>query len=183
MIATDRFISTGNVFDLGTGVVPEVKRTPLPLFAPQFTFLADSQDNLAWAVFGELSYDISDRIELSVALRYDEDKRENTTETPTEFIPALISCATVPQPVPCAFTGQVRKETWDELQPKATLRYKPTEDIDDLPQLQPRLPQRRLQPDGRRARPGIAGINDLFDEETADTYEIGVEGAVRRTAA
>ena len=29
-IATDRFISTGNVFDLGTGIVPEVKETPLP---------------------------------------------------------------------------------------------------------------------------------------------------------
>lgn len=53
-IATDRFISTGNVFDLGTGVVPEVRRTPLPLFNPQFTFLADSQDNFAWAVFGEM---------------------------------------------------------------------------------------------------------------------------------
>src|SRR6185295_15185110 len=41
LISTDRFISTGNVFDLGTGVVPEVKRHPLPLFNPQFTYLAD----------------------------------------------------------------------------------------------------------------------------------------------
>src|SRR5688572_6342950 len=47
-IATDRFISTGNVFDLGTGVVPEVRRQPLPLFNPQFTYLADAQDNFAW---------------------------------------------------------------------------------------------------------------------------------------
>ena len=39
-IATDRFISTGNVFDLGTGVVPQVRRQPLPLFNPQFTYLA-----------------------------------------------------------------------------------------------------------------------------------------------
>src|SRR5688572_6812745 len=54
LIATDRFISTGNVFDLGTGVVPEVKREPLPLFNPQFTFLADEQDNFAWAAFGNV---------------------------------------------------------------------------------------------------------------------------------
>ena len=73
-------------------VVPRVKETPLPLFAPQFTFLSDSQDNLAWAVFGELSYDFTDRFEGSVALRYDNDERENTTETPTEFIPAPINC-------------------------------------------------------------------------------------------
>jgi iron complex outermembrane receptor protein len=58
-ITTDRFISTGNVFDLGTGVVPEVKRTPLPIFAPQFTFLADHQSNRAWAVFGDLSTDLT----------------------------------------------------------------------------------------------------------------------------
>src|SRR6188768_1772687 len=92
IIATDRFISTGNVFDDESGVVPEVKETPLPFFAPQFTFLADSQDNLAWAVFGELSYDISDRLEGSVALRYDRDERENTTETPQAFIPLSINC-------------------------------------------------------------------------------------------
>ena len=94
VIATDRFISTGNVFDDESGVVPEVKETPLPPFAPQFTFLADSQDNLAWAVFGELSYDISDRLEGSVALRYDRDERENTTETPQDVHPVPINCVT-----------------------------------------------------------------------------------------
>ena len=31
--------------------------------------------------------------------------------------------------MPCAFTGQVREETWDELQPKVTLRFKPNEDV------------------------------------------------------
>jgi iron complex outermembrane receptor protein len=174
VIATDRFISTGNVFDLGTGVVPEVKREPLPLFAPQFTFLADSQDNLAWAVFGEMSYDITDRTELSVALRYDEDERENTTETPTEFIPAPISCTTVPQPVPCAFTGQVRKETWDELQPKATLRFKPNEDVSTYLSYSRGFRSGGFNQTGVGSA-GIVGINDLFDEETADTYEIGAK--------
>jgi len=174
VIATDRFISTGNVFDLGTGEVPEVKRNPLPLFAPQFTFLADSQDNLAWAAFGEMSYDISDKVEASVALRYDEDERENTTETPTEFIPALISCATVPQPVPCAFTGQVRTETWDELQPKVTLRYKPTEDVATYLSYSRGFRSGGFNQTGVGSA-GIVGINDLFDEETADTYEIGAK--------
>jgi iron complex outermembrane receptor protein len=42
LISTDRFISTGNVFDLGTGEVPEVRRI-LAAFNPQFTFLADSR--------------------------------------------------------------------------------------------------------------------------------------------
>ena len=72
--------------------MPEVKHTPLTKFdlatscfppaCRQFSFLADSQDNFAWAVFADLSFDISDRLEGSVALRYDNDERENTTETP-----------------------------------------------------------------------------------------------------
>jgi iron complex outermembrane recepter protein len=178
-IQTDRFISTGNVFDLGTGVVPRVKVTPLPMFAPQFTFLSDSQDNLAWAVFGELSYDFTDRIEGSVALRYDNDERENTTETPQEFIPAPINCNTDPEPVPCAFTGQVRKETWSELQPKATLRFKPNDDVTTYVSYSHGFRSGGFNQTGVGAAPDpfgvLVGISDLFDEETADTYEAGIK--------
>lgn len=179
VIATDRFISTGNVFDLGTGEVPRVKRTPLPQFAPQFTFLADSQDNLAWAAFGELSYDLTDRLEGSVALRYDSDERENTTETPQAFIPAAINCDTIPTPVPCAFTGQVRKETWDELQPKVTLRFKPNDDLTTYVSYSRGFRSGGFNQTGVGAAPDpfgvLVGIGDLFDEETADTYEAGVK--------
>jgi iron complex outermembrane receptor protein len=179
VIATDRFISTGNVFDFGSGEVPRVKEDPLPLFAPQFSFLSDSQDNLAWAVFGELSYDLTDRVEASFALRYDEDTRENTTETPQEFIPAPISCTTVPQPVPCAFTGQVREETWDELQPKVTLRYKPNADVTTYVSYSRGFRSGGFNQTGVGAAPNpfgtLNGIDDLFDEETADTYELGAK--------
>jgi len=178
-IQTDRFISTGNVFDLGTGEVPRVKRNPLPMFAPQFTFLSDSQDNLAWAVFGEMSYDFTDRIEGSVALRYDSDERENTTETPQEFIPAPINCETLPTPVPCAFTGQVRKETWDELQPKVTLRFKPTDDVTTYVSYSHGFRSGGFNQTGVGTAPDpfgvLVGIGDLFDEETADTYEAGIK--------
>lgn len=174
-IATDRFISTGNVFDLGTGEVPRVKRTPLPLFNPQFTFLADSQDNLAWAAFGELAYDLTERLEGSVALRYDHDTRENTTETPAQFIPAAIACPPLPAPqVDCAFPGQVRKKTWDELQPKATLRFKPNDDVTAYISYSRGFRSGGFNQTGVGSA-GIVGVSDLFDEETADTYEIGVK--------
>ena len=179
MIATDRFISTGNVFDLGTGVVPRVKTTPLPMFAPQWTFLADSQDNLAWAVFGELSYDLTDRVEASIALRYDNDERENTTETPQEFIPDAIACDTVPQPVVCATTGDVRKETWSELQPKLTLRFKPNDSVTTYLSYSRGFRSGGFNQTGVGSAPNpfgiLTGIDDLFDEETADTIEAGVK--------
>jgi iron complex outermembrane receptor protein len=179
VIATDRFISTGNVFDLGTGEVPRVKEDPLPFFNPQFSFLSDSQDNLAWAVFGEVSYDVTDRFEASFALRYDDDTRENTTETPQEFLPDPIACDTIPTPVPCAFTGQVREETWDELQPKVTLRFKPNDDVTTYLSYSRGFRSGGFNQTGVGSAPNpfgtLNGIDDLFDEETADTYEAGVK--------
>jgi iron complex outermembrane receptor protein len=166
MISTDRFISTGNVFDLGTGVVPEVKRDPLPLFNPQFTYLADVQDNFAWAVFGNVDVDLTDTLELSTALRYDRDHRENTTRTPAEFIPAPLAGI--------AFPGQVRSHTWDDLQPRVTLRHKPTPDSTLYVGYSRGFRSGGFNQTGVGAA-GIAGVSDLFDAETADTVEGGVK--------
>ncbi len=173
-ISTDRYISTGNVLDIGDGIVPEVRRTPLTKFdlatgcfppqCRQFSFLADSQDNFAWAVFGDLTFDISDRLEGSIALRYDEDERENTTETPAEFLPTATS-----------FQGEVRKNTWDELQPKVTLRYKPAVDRTLYIGYSRGVRSGGFNQTGVGAA-NIPGVADLFDTETADTYEAGFKG-------
>jgi iron complex outermembrane receptor protein len=175
-VQTDRYISTGNIIDRGEGAFP-VYRTPRGNFpydnsiypnSYQATFLADSQDNFAWAVFGELAYDISDRTEFAVSLRYDEDERENTTETPQAFIPGAL---------PDAFTGEVRKKTWDELQPRVSLAFKPSDTLTVFGSW------------GRGFRSGgfnqtgvgadtfaqSKGITDLFEAEVADTLEFGIK--------
>jgi iron complex outermembrane recepter protein len=166
LIGTDRFISTGNVFDQGTGVVPEVRREPLPLFNPQFTYLADSQDNFAWAVFGDVDINLTDKLELSTALRYDRDHRKNITETPAEFIPAPL--------VGTAFPGQVRTHTWDDVQPRVTLRHKPTADSTLYVGYSRGFRSGGFNQTGVGAA-GIAGVTDLFDAETADTVEAGAK--------
>jgi iron complex outermembrane receptor protein len=165
-IKTDRFISTGNVFDLGTGVVPRVKRTPLPIFNPQFTFLADSQNNDAWAVFADATYDFTDKFQGDVSLRYDRDHRENTTRTPIEFIPAPLAGL--------AFPGQVRTKTWDDLQPKVTLRFQPNETWNLYGGYSRGFRSGGFNQTGVGAA-NIPGIDDLFDQETADTFEVGVK--------
>jgi iron complex outermembrane receptor protein len=174
MIATDRFISTGNIVDLGDGAFP-VYETPRGNFpfdfgsypvGPQTTFLADSQDNFAWAVFGELATDLSDRMELSIALRYDEDTRENTTLTPAPFLPTAD-----------ATTGEVRKETWDELQPRLTLRYQPSDDLTLYGSLGRGFRSGGFNQTGVGSDPlaQILGVTDLFDAEIADTLEFGLK--------
>ena len=161
--------------------MPQVKETPLPQWsfgsfdpvARQQTFLADSQDNTAYAFFGEASYDVTDRLEASFALRYDNDERENTTETPNIFIPTLIQGI--------AFQGQLRKETWDDLQPKVTLRFQPNDDWTlyggySRGFRSGGFNQTGVGFAGGFGGTGVPGIADLFDQETANTIEVGVKG-------
>lgn len=175
-ISTDRYISTGNVQDLGLGA-PAVFRTPRGNFpldqsmfpdSAQITFLADSQDNFAWAVFGEVAYDITDRTEISFALRYDEDEREQTTLTPPPFLPFGLS----------AQTGEVRKETWSESQPKLTLRYRPTDNLTLFGGYSKGFRSGGFNQTGvgaAAAAAGIVGVGDIFDAEVAETIEFGLK--------
>ena len=167
-VHTDRFISTGNMVDTGAGVFPVYKEPRLTGNNPSFTFLADSQDQDAWSVFANATFEITDKFEIDAAIRYDEDKRENTTETPPGFLPD-----------PSAFTGEVRTETWSEPQPKITLRYKPVDNITLYGGYSRGFRSGGFNQTGVGAvadASGIAGVNDLFEAEIADTYEIGFKG-------
>lgn len=173
-IGTKRYISTGNQLDRGMGVFP-VYRTPRPsVFAapfgsdpsPQTGLLEDSQDNFAWAAFGELSYDISDKLEAAFSLRYDRDHRENTTETKPLYDSTFLGLV----------TGSVRKHTWDDLQPKITLTYKFTDDITGYTSYSRGFRSGGFNQTGVGAAVPEPGVNDLFEQQTADTYEMGVKG-------
>jgi iron complex outermembrane receptor protein len=171
-VHTERFISTGNLADRGLGV-PAVYYAPLVDPTNPFatntnqTFLADSQNNNAWAVFGDATYEFTPQWELDAAIRYDEDHRENTTDTPTAFLPTT-----------SAYTGEVRKATFSAPQPKATLRYKPDDDWTFYGGWSRGFRSGGFNQTGvgavARAN-GVLGVNDVFNAEIADTYEVGVK--------
>jgi iron complex outermembrane receptor protein len=175
-ISTDRFISTGNMFDTGGGVFP-VFYEPRGSFPgdlgtdpvnPSWTFLADSQDNFAWAVFGEIAYDITDAFELAFSLRYDEDERENTTETPTAFLAGGAGTS-----------GEVRTHTWDDLQPRLSLRYIASDSMTWYGSLSRGFRSGGFNQTGVgffAEQAGIPGVGDLFDQEIAETIEVGFKG-------
>ena len=173
-IHTQRFISTGNLYDRGDGV-PAVYETPLVDPTNQFatntnaTFLADSQNNDAWAVFGDATYEFNKQWELDAAIRYDQDHRQNTTDTPPAFL-ALVD--------PTARTGQVRDATFDAAQPKATLRYKPTDDLTFYGGWSRGFRSGGFNQTGVgavAAADGQLGVHDLFQAEIADTWEVGAK--------
>jgi iron complex outermembrane receptor protein len=115
-----------------------------------------------------VTFELDEQFELDVAVRYDVDKRENTTETPPAFLPD-----------PSASTGEVRSETFSETQPKLTFRYKPTEDFTVYGGWSRGFRSGGFNQTGVGAvadASGIAGVNDVFQAEVADTWEVGFKG-------
>jgi iron complex outermembrane receptor protein len=174
LLQTNRYISTGNMIDTGDGVnrVYKTPRTTTGFPAdfsipnPQWTFLADGQDNFAWAVFGSASYNFSDQWDATFSARYDEDTRKQTTLTPPGFIPAALAGDLV--------TGQSRKETWDAMQPKVTVRWRPTDKVTLYGDVSRGFRSGGFNQSGV-ALAGVAGVKDTFDEQTADTVEVGIK--------
>lgn len=68
--------------------------------------LEESNSNNAYAVYGNVDFDLTDNLTLSGALRYDRDDRRQRDVS----------------------TGAVRERSFDSVQPKATLTYKVTPD-------------------------------------------------------
>jgi iron complex outermembrane recepter protein len=172
-VHTDRFISTGNLVDRGDGI-PAVYENPIvdpnnPIATnTNLTFLADSQHNNAWAVFGDAIYEFNPQWELDVALRYDQDQRHNTTDTPTRF---LIDPAD-------SYTGEVRDATFSATQPKGTLRFKPTDELTFYGGWSRGFRSGGFNQTGvgaAAAAAGQLGVHDIFQAEIADTWEVGMK--------
>jgi iron complex outermembrane receptor protein len=169
-IRTDRFISTGNMVDTGNGVFPVYHNPSTNPLNPQATFLADDQHNFAWAVFADATYDISDQIRVDLGLRYDNDHRRNTTLTPTGFLPNVPG-------FPAGATGEVRSVTFDDWQPKITLTWQPSSNVTVYGGYARGFRSGGFNQTGVGAvafANGIVGVSDLYQAETADTFEAGV---------
>ena len=169
MIGTKRYISTGNLVDLGQGVTPVYREPSTNPNNPQSTFLADEQDNFAWAVYADATYDLTDKLELNASIRYDEDEREQTTLTPTEYLPNV-------EGIPGAISGEVRTVTFSEWQPKITLRYLVNDDLTFYGGYSTGFRSGGFNQSGVGAiavANGIVGVNDIFEAEVAKTFELG----------
>ncbi|MEH6517102.1 MAG: TonB-dependent receptor [Halioglobus sp.] len=148
----ERTVGVGQYEDDGSGNLPAS-------FVNQFTdaLVLDDFTTDVYAVFGSINYDITDRMELSVAVRYDREEREVENKVPSPadgFLSTNIDYCSDPAlfengctlngellngtPWNPAFidldTGEVsasvpdRDETFDAVQPKISLTYDVSED-------------------------------------------------------
>ena len=96
-------------------------RIPNPSFIPGQPldcvrgFDGDKQGNLAFAIFAQAAFDVTDTLEFSFSGRFDRDTRTQTVGTPQQFL----------IPLSALTTGQKRDANFDSFQPKVTLRWTP----------------------------------------------------------
>ncbi|HKD21298.1 MAG TPA: TonB-dependent receptor [Rhizomicrobium sp.] len=170
---TERFISTGNMFDPVDTGPQAIYRTPTPFFVPgfgsqqQISFLSDSQHQFAWAVYVDTSTDITKDLEFSLNMRFDNDHRSNTTDTPQLFLTA--------GGIPGA-TGQVRSNTWSAFQPQAILKYQWDENLSFYVDYSRGFRSGGFNQTGvaqAAAAAGFDNVGDQFGAEIANTFEGG----------
>ena len=118
-LKTDRFISTTVGSDLGRGII-DITHDPAPAGSsnPTNSWMADNNHNKASAVFGNVDYDITPSLEVSVALRYDRDEREQVVDPRQDAASLPVGC-TAANPAACT-----KRATYSAMQPKVSLRYK-----------------------------------------------------------
>lgn len=113
---------------------------------------SDQRDaSTSWALFGQANYDVTDKVELTAALRYDSDKRDSED---------LLE------------PGSAISETFTQLQPKASLAYKWT------PALMTYLSYGRGFRSGsfNPYRDSVVqGIPRMYPKEVSDNLEVGVK--------
>jgi len=96
----------------------------------------DEFDTDVFAVFGQLEYDLTDNTELAFALRYDNEDRTVDNQVPNVTASGLnintLTPTGAPGPINPAFNANPngipnRTRSFDQLQPKLTLSWQPTE--------------------------------------------------------
>ncbi len=163
--------------DTGTGVIDEILGSALSPASPN-PIIAVSQyhtgDTENFAVFGQLEYDLMDQLSLEASLRYDYESTENLNRIPAVNSPVTGRPLTDPVAAP---SGLLRKESFNEIQPKFSLRYKPLEELTLFASFGRGFRSGGFNGAGLGARVQLqapdTNFPDAYPEETSDAYELG----------
>lgn len=129
----------------------------------------NEQDNTAWALFASADYSVTDTVTLTLAGRYDEDRREVTRiDGPTVDTNGLGvgACDSDANPEICAAANSTLAKTFSAFQPKASLVYAPSDAWSFYSTF-----ARGFRSGGFNASGAL--LTDSYDKETLDSFEVG----------
>ena len=158
-----RFISTTTGRDLGLGILP-IEQDPAfgSAVNPTLSFDGDDNTNKYWAGFANVDYDITSKLEASVAFRYDS--------------------ASLTQYVSTAQTGgapgAINKANFSKPQPKISLRYSVDGNLSVYASYGVGFRAGQFNQNGTGAAAaaiGLPGVSDLLKAEEVDTAELGLK--------
>lgn len=167
ILKTRRYISTAVGEDRGDGIV-NIYETPRFDAAnnPTLSFLADRNRNTAYAFYGNLAYDLTDKLEASVAFRYDHDHRHQMID-PRSTAGVPDGCIDIGNGA-CARTANFSKA-----QPKITLKYEASRDLTLFADWGVGFRSGQFNQAGVAAAANLPGAYDLAKQESAETTEVG----------
>ena len=150
--------------DFGTGTA--ISTAPvLHVGDPGAGGTGGNNKNSAYAMFGQVSYDIIDGLEASVAVRFDHEDRKNIN---------TVASATYP-------LGYTRTQSFEQLQPRFSLRYKINPTLSAYATYGEAFRSGGFNALGTRALiqalddPSTT-VQDNFPKESTKSYEIGAKG-------
>jgi len=187
--------------DTGTG---RYERSPyVPATGPNPTDLLfwDQFDTTVYAVYGQLEFDLTDTLELSLAARYDREEREVNNQVPNVLnsglnINLLDPVTFQPLPINPAFQSNPngipsRDKDFDQFQPKITLNWAASEDLNIYASYGVGFRSGGFNSIGTEdilnfwfnagyGGPGEAvnaqlGVTDDYDKEVSTSYEMGLK--------
>ncbi len=141
-------------------------------------------DTETWSIFGDFTYDITDRLSVSLGGRYTYDKRTSRILRTTfigGFSDLFPPSTAIPIAVTSDFTGS---ETFKEFTPRASISFKPNPDHNIYFTYSRGFKGGGFDPRGQStAAPDLDGDGDIdfddqfeflsFDPEKVDSYELG----------
>jgi iron complex outermembrane receptor protein len=160
----ERFVSLSTGVDTGQGIIRLEHEPTTDPRNPTTSFLADDNENTAWAVFGSVDFELSDQWDLSLALRFDEEDRVQNV-SPLQF--------------PAGVPGARNESTFDKLQPKVTLRFQPADNTNFYLTWGEGFRSGQFNQNGIAdvaAGAGLNGVSDIANQEESESIELGFKG-------
>ena len=169
-LSTKRFVSSSTGIDKGQGIIEIIRE---PAYAdptnPTVNFLADNNRNQTYAFYGNVGYDITDRLDIGFAYRYDHDRRRQIID-PSSSAGVPVGCTPTSDAKACSRVAKFHKG-----QPKVTINYRPTDDLTLFADYGVGFRSGQFNQSGAAAQANFPGVFDLVRAESAATTEAGVK--------
>lgn len=152
---------------------------------PTSLMFADAFDTDVYAVFGSVDYELSERLTLSAALRFDREERDVSSRVPNALDPS--TGAPINPGLPAVGLIPDASEAYEEWQPKISIAYAASENWSVFANWGVGFKAGGFNNSGSAALleanfniPLNAGLNigDNYEKETSSAFEIGAKGMI-----